>query len=210
MPPRVTPERLDDATRQVKAYYQELSASLVSRGMKALPDIRLYVSKRMRRNYGYCAFRRKGTEFTVEKIAISWMAFRKGPSMWKDVVAHEAAHAYCIAYHQRPDHSPSWRHVARLLGSTAQRVGCEDPLVRQHAKEKAEEHPTVLTVLTRRDQAAVRLSLRAQQKRHGEAIRAIEATIIRFPQFCPQRLREFLFRECGLTLGRKGQLALPF
>jgi hypothetical protein len=210
MPPKITPERLEDAGRQVRSYYAELSLRLKNRGMKPLPDIRIYVSRKMKRNYGYAAFRRTNESMTVEKIAISWSAFRKGASMWNDVVAHEAAHAYCMAYHNRADHSPSWRHVAQLLGCTGDLVGCEDAGRREFAKESAPLRPTVHTVMTPRDQASVRLSLKAQKVKFKDERAAIEATVGRFPQFDERKLREYLFKVCGIAVAKPVQLGLPF
>lgn len=210
MPPKITPEKLESAGDEVRAFYRELSARLVARGMKALPEVRIYVSRKIRKNYGYAAFRMTGDVMTVDKIAIAWMAYRKGPSMWQDVMAHEAAHAYCMAHHNRADHSPSWRHVARLLGCTGDVVGCEDPGRRHAAKQSAEQLPTIITKLTPRDQAAVRRSFAFQRRKTQDDHTAILRTAMRFPQFDERKVREYLLRVCGLHLPKAAQLQLPF
>lgn len=210
MPPKITPEKLESAGEEVRAFYRELSVRLVARGMKALPEVRIYVSRKIRKNYGYAAFRMNGDVIMVEKIAIAWMAYRKGPSMWQDVVAHEAAHAYCMAHHNRADHSPSWRHVARLLGCTGDVVGCEDPGRRHAAKQSADQLPTVITKLTPRDQAAVRRSYAFQRRKTKDDHTAIQRTVMRFPQFDEHKVREYLLKACGLHLPKAAQLQLPF
>lgn len=210
MPVHITPQRLEEASRLVRQYYAELCEKLLRRGLRPLPDIRLYVSPKIRRNYGYCAFRREDDRIVPIKVAIAWFAYRRGPSMWKDVVAHEAAHAYCMAYHQRADHSPAWRHIAQLLGCTGAVVGCQDEHQRQQAVQRADTLPTRLTSLSARDKAAVRQSLRWQFMRCKDDWKAIEATLRRFPQFEPRTVRAYLIEIAGLSLPRATQLALPF
>lgn len=210
MPPKITPERLEQAGEEVRRFYHELSNRLLRRGLKPLPDIRIYVSRKIRKNYGYAAFRKQGHELTVEKIAIAWQAYRKGPSMWHDVVAHEAAHAYCMAYHNRADHSPSWRHIARLLGCTGDVVGCEDAGKRDQAKAVADELPTVIARMSARDLAAVRRSFQFQREKHKDELQAVQATVMRFPQFDERQVREYLLKLAGLAAPRRAQLELPF
>jgi hypothetical protein len=210
VPPKITPEKLDAAGGEMRAYYRQLSELLVRRGLQPLPECRIYVSRKIRRNYGYCAFRNKGEAMVVEKIAIAWQAYRKGPSMWQDVMAHEAAHAYCMAHHNRADHSPSWRHIARLLGCTGDVVGCEDPNRRDHARRAADAMPTLIAKLSARDQASLRRSFTVQRAKTRDDLSAVHAVVRRFPQFEEAKVREYLLRVCGLTPPRQGQLALPF
>lgn len=210
VPAKITPERLASAGDEMRAFYVELSAELVRRGLKPLPPCRIYVSRNIKRNYGYCAFRKKGDAMLVEKIAIAWQAYRKGPSMWQDVMAHEAAHAYCMAHHNRADHSPSWRHIAKLLGCTGDVVGCEDPNRRDHARRAADALPTVFAKLSARDQASLRRSYAVQRAKTRDDLSAVHAVARRFPQFDEAKVREYLYRLTGLTPPRQGQLALPF
>ncbi len=210
MPARITPERLEVASNDIRAFYQELSALLLKRGMKALPEVRMYVSRKLKKNYGYASFRKKGDKLHVEKIAIAWSAYRQGKSMWQDVVAHEAAHIYCMHYHNRADHSPAWRHVAQLLGCTGDLVGCEDPRKRERARLAADRIPTHLSKLGPRDKAAIKNSYRHQRSKHIDELTAIEATANRFPQFDPQVIRRFLLQLSGRTIPRQAQMALPF
>jgi hypothetical protein len=210
VPAKITPERIEQASEEARRYYHELSNRLLSRGMKALPNIRIYVSRKITKNYGYAAFRRKESGLEVIKIAIAWQAYRKGPSMWHDVVAHEAAHAYCMAYHNRADHSPSWRHIARLLGCTGDIVGCEDAGKRDQAKATADALPTVISKPSARDLAAVRRSFQFQKGKYADPLRAIQATVQRFPQFDERQMRDYLFRLCGISLPKRPQLELPF
>lgn len=210
MPAKITPEKLESAGDEARRFYQVLSDRLVARGLKPLPELRIYVSRKIRKNYGYAAFRMQGDQMKPEKIALAWMAYRKGPSMWHDVMAHEAAHAYCMAYHNRADHSPSWRHIAQLLGCTGDVVGCEDADRRDEAKQTAAYLPTVYTKLTARDQAAVRRSYAFQRKKSPDDLTAVQRTVARFPQFDEQKVREYLLKQCGLHLPKAAQLSLPF
>jgi hypothetical protein len=199
--PALNPERLHAASDQIRRYYAELSVRLQVRGMQPLPDIRLYVSDKIRRCFGYTAFRREKDGLIVLKIAIAWMTYRQGESMWQDVVAHEAAHAYCMAYHNRADHSPSWRHVAQLLGSTGDLCGCEDPARREEFAAKAEHHPTRLGELSGRDRASLKLSFRQQLNKFHDERRALEEVVRRFPQFEEGLTRTFLMAFAGIAPG---------
>ncbi len=208
--PALKPERLQEATVAVQAYYRELDARLQKRAMKPLPEIRLYVSNRIRRCYGYTAFRREKDRMVVLKIAIAWSAYRQGASMWQDVVAHEAAHAYCMAWHQRADHSPAWQHVARLLGCTGDVYACENADRRKQAAAMADLHPTRLNELRPRDRGAIKLSYRQQLRKHRSEQEAVSATVHRFPQFDETMVRRFLLELTGAPLTRTNQLTLPF